>query len=550
MRKCIIAVAIVITAAGFLSAAREIVRGTVQFKMSQLFLTNISGKKDVTGETLYRLNDTSYEKNDSPLITDMILSFNNRAGERKKDDTGRYPLLNSQYESVDIAGTTGSGSALFYKQSDGVELSARSNVWLSSRNDLGSFTVEMRFNPLSLKEGSVLFSRIGYVSGEKNGIEVRLSGGKASAYLYGIFSDESGVRRSAALTRGPLLKEGEWHHYALSFDRMNGKLAQYIDGYEADSIFMTQSERACEGVFIPSFPAGDTPKTSVGKGFRGYLDECRITYRNYENLRQITDSAERRYRDLRMSGRVPINREGIISSPVQEFKYFGSMVTLFNWDEHLEKDSYVYFEFRTSDIKFMPDDTRLKWYRITKEQRGMYLHKTDDGFLRGKYYQWRARLVASPEGNASPEIKNILMNYELDTPPDVPIFVTAEGNNGSVRLSWRKNVDFDFYGYKIYYGVRPGKYDGVIRRVSGRPVTNDLSRGNTMTLDINNSIVAENRAIDSGAVLEYPVIKNNILYYFAVSAYDSYKVDTPFNHESKCSDEVAARPNPGSEIRF
>ncbi|HEY1406082.1 MAG TPA: hypothetical protein VF857_05685, partial [Spirochaetota bacterium] len=227
-----------------------------------------------------------------------------------------------------------------------------------------------------------------------------------------------------------------------------------------------------------------------------------------------------------------------------------TMITLFAWDDNSANDTAAWFEVRTSDTYFARDDSRLKWYKIDNNQRNIYLQKTSDGFLRGKYMQWRAHLIPSPGGDHSPEVRNIRMNYELDTAPDVPMFVSAtSGGDGKVVLSWKKNVDFDLSGYNIYYGVRPGKVDGIIRRIGGQQITNALSKSNMMTVIIDSNLIEENRQIDSGMLLEYPIMKNNVLYYFTVSAYDSYKVDTPYNHESAQSEAVFARPMPGSEIR-
>jgi hypothetical protein len=89
----------------------------------------------------------------------------------------------------------------------------------------------------------------------------------------------------------------------------------------------------------------------------------------------------------------------------------------------------------------------------------------------------------------------------------------------------------------------------VLGSAGGKRITNEMqgSRG-YVELEIDNGIIEENRAKDSRGVLSYPLLKNNVLYFFAVSAYDSYRPDTPHNHESEPSKEVAVRPFAGSEI--
>ena len=416
--------------------------------------------------------------------------------------------------------------------------------------NLGSFSIEMRICPLVVREGAVLFSRVGHMSGARNGIEIKIHNGKPAAYLYGIFSDEAGNRFDKVVTGRSRLVEKKWQNYLLSYDRITGKLSQIIDGNEESAVFMTATGEPSESACKPTFSGSDMPKTVIGKNYSGYLDEFRISYRAYEDLKRGSDLADRRYRELQMSGRTPINKEGVIISDVGVFKTTGTMVNLFAWDTNVDNETFCYFEFRVSDVKFLRDDVRLKWYRIVNNQRDIWKMIGADGPLRGKYYQWRAHLIPSPEGTKTPEVKNIHMNYDLDVAPDVPrdLEVVSSGD-GRVTLRWRKNVEFDIGGYKIYYGVRPGRYDGVLRRIAAQPITNDLARNNYVTVTVSNDLIEENRSIDSGSVLEYSVMKNNVLYYFAVSAYDSYKPDTSFNHESKASDEVSGRPWAGSEIR-
>ncbi len=118
-----------------------------------------------------------------------------------------------------------------------------------------------------------------------------------------------------------------------------------------------------------------------------------------------------------------------------------------------------------------------------------------------------------------------------------------------MRLRWKKNVEHDILGYRVYYGINSRRYDGVLGSAGGKRITNETqgSRG-YVELEIDNGIIEENRAKDPRGVLSYPLLKNNVLYFFAVSAYDSYRPDTPHNHESEPSKEVAVRPFAGSEI--
>jgi hypothetical protein len=80
-------------------------------------------------------------------------------------------------------------------------------------------------------------------------------------------------------------------------------------------------------------------------------------------------------------------------------------------------------------------------------------------------------------------------------------------------------------------------------------ITNDASDGNYVKVRIDNILVEENRNADKRGVLIYPSLENTVLYYFSVTAYDSYRPGTVYNHESGLSPSVSARPYGGSEIR-
>ncbi len=176
--------------------------------------------------------------------------------------------------------------------------------------------------------------------------------------------------------------------------------------------------------------------------------------------------------------------------------------------------------------------------------------KEDDQYLRGKYYQWRAHLIASPDGRRAPSLSGIELDYRLDLAPDPPRLVEASVRRGrAVVLRWKKNMDPDIMGYRIYYGTAPGRYDGILSVINAGRITNSICSGTTMEVTITDAVIEENRAKEPWEKLTFPFLNNTVLYYFSISAYDSYKPDTPYNHESGLSTPVTARPFEGSEIK-
>ena len=532
----------------FLIAPRKFISDTVRFGIEGLDLLNVRALQDARSRTVYTISDLSYQ-NKLPYLTDLILSFNAPSSEMTKDDTGNYAIRHASYSFV-RRGVLGSGGAHFYKSDHRVEIDTERNLWLGRCDDLGSFTIEFRFFPLSLRDGSVLFSRIGYLSGGKNGIEFVINDGRVSARLYGIFRDATGRRLDVFLNRGKPLRLKRWYHFMLSFDRISGKLAKYINGVEEEVVYATESEEPFNGVLVPSYSCEDIPIALIGKDYFGYLDEFRITHRHFEELEKETEVAYRNYRELGVVDRYPVNREGVITSPVYSFPLTGTMVTLFRWKEILRKNTFIWTEFRISDDLFDKENTVLTWYRIRNNQRGIYLKKIDGEYLRGRYYQWRTHLVPSPDGIHAPSVHSIALHYQLDKPPKAPLFLEAV-NRGDrfFVLRWKKSVEHDILGYRIYYGLQSRRYEGVISYLNGERITNSMNGSkNHITVRITNDIVDENRKRKRMNILTYPLLKNNVLYFLSVSAYDAYKPDTKYNHESELSKEVTLRPFAGSEI--
>ncbi len=523
-------------------------------------LENASVTRLQNGKKAYTITDLSYGKRAGRSVNDLVLSFNGPSSALVRDDTKHYIITAADYSYVKGNGSLGRGCAHFFNRNNRVEVESARDLWLGSCGDLGSFTIEFRCMPYVMKDNASIFSRVGLFSGEKRGLEIVLKNRRISARFYNMFIDPSGKRYDIHLNRGIILTEGKWYHFSVSYDRISGKLSRTCNGREEEAVYATKSGDPYNGVYVPSFGSADeegeyscldSPSGVFGRDFNGLIDEFRISYAPFEELKDKSAMAYHNYSPHGINQRTPYNVEGIVTSPVYDFDGTGTKVSLFKWGEELKKDCFVWMEFRTADRKFNTNDDGPKWYRIKNSQRGIYLMKDESGeYLRGKFYQWRAHLVASPTGTLAPYLYDIEIAFRRDLPPAPPLFVeVTDIGDSSVSIKWKKNVEDDIYGYRIYYGTGPKRYDGIISRIKGERITNSMARDNYITATITNELLEENYKLDAKQLLVYPKLENTVLYFFAVSAYDSYKPDTPYNHESELSKQVQARPYGGSQIR-
>ncbi len=533
----------------------------VVFKdFSENSLHNVEVRFLPNGERAYGVADGTYRARRDDFKTDLLLNFNHGAKGYLRDNSGNYDIFYSRYHFKPGSGSLGGGSALFFKEKHGIKLTTRKGLWLTRVSDLGSFTIEFRLRISNRSGNGILFSRMSPFCKVDKGIDIRLVGGSIRAKLHNMFRKPDGkwVGSSYILTSLPSLDR--WYHYSLSFDRNSGKLSAYLDGREVYCEYMTATGKPGEDVFIPYFSHSDSldselfmadlPMVKVGLGFRGGLDELRVSSLPLSKLKEEKNISVSPYIKTQLAGRIPFNYEGIITSPVYDFGSSGTMVDSFSWLSDLPENTFIWAEFRIADRYFNRNSSQLKWYRVSNGQRGIFLKKNSQGeFLRGKYYQWRIHLVPSPEGKSSPVFKKVVMHYRKDEAPAKPLFPEIVSSRGKrVVLRWKKNVDFDLGGYRIYYGTRKGIVDGIISVKDGKPITNSLAKDGYVEVEIDDALIEENRRYDKRDVLNFPFLRDNVLYFFSVSAYDSYKMGTNYNHESKLSKTVTARPHGGSEI--
>ena len=516
-------------------------------------LFNAVHKKISNNVSGYTVQDTGYNNKVSIRDTDLLLSFDKPSNELKWDDTAQYTIKKSEYTFGTENEPFGKGYAEFFKPAHGVSIIPQESLWLGRVGDLESFTIDFRFCAKNIDDNSYIFSKIGTSLGEQTGLEIFLHRGKLVCRFTNIFHDSKGISRDITLLGRQNIVASKWYHFAVSFDRATGKLSRYINMKEDEVVYMTSDGTSFGQILIPSFNRlSNVPNfgmVHIGKGFRGYLDEFRISYLDIEQLKLSSHFGSEKFSGVNNIGRIPYNKPGLIRSEVYEFEDYGTRLVSFNWDEFLPDKTFVWVEFRISDTKFNETDLGAKWYRIGKGQRNIYGLTANDGTeLIGKYYQWRAHLIPSPDGHHAPTLSKVRLQYKPNLAPTIPkdLKVVSIGDR-YVKLSWRKNLEPDLGGYKIYYGVYPDKFDGIITHINGKKLDNSISSGREIEVVIDNKVIEENM-MNNPNMLNYPRMQNTVVYYFSVSAYDNYKEGTRFNHESALSERVHGRPFVGSEV--
>jgi hypothetical protein len=258
-------------------------------------LHNAEIRKNAAGTSYYTISDATYRNWPDPSIIDTVLSFNRSPESLVMDDVGHYRISYADYVFEKNHGELGGGCARFFRRSHRIELQTNPDLWLGQNGDLGSFTVEFRFRPDSFVDGSVLFSRTGFFSGSKRGFEIVLRNQRLIPVFHDMFEFPDGRRKTLSLMEGRRMKSGQWYHFAVSFERMTGKLTKYLDGREEETLYATEDGTDGTAVLVPVFGKRisdgnyqriEQPVARIGGAINGMMDEFRISRVSMEELRK------------------------------------------------------------------------------------------------------------------------------------------------------------------------------------------------------------------------------------------------------------------------
>ena len=235
--------------------------------------------------------------------------------------------------------------------------------------------------------------------------------------------------------------------------------------------------------------------------YTGKIDDIRILRRAY--AQPDFQSAE----NAGPVGHVQYLPEGgyFVTKPIMVSK--GAVLTSLEAEMNVPSQTAINYYVRTGDNHFGWNDSYPEWKAV---ESGEEL----EGLV-GLYFQVAAELFPDGDGEITPSITEIKLNYEEIPEPLPPFTVKAQAGNGSVKVSWNYSVDDSVGGYYLYYGNRPGEYLGRV------------------ALEGDSQINVGNKSSFTVTGLE-----NGKIYYFAVAAWSAYDE----NIVGRLSKEVFARP--------
>jgi len=458
---------------------------------------------------------------------DLALSFDEGKPGFFRDSAGHYRVtVSPALESADRHwARAGNGAALFSgtpaKINNEVLLieTDRRDALFSPGSRINDFSVEFWLYPFHLENGEEIFGWTAalplpgvarylpqYIScvAEKN----RLSWSFAN-----FFASPDGAQYLPITLSGtaPVVPK-TWSHHIIRFDSQTGLIEYLADGVTQDITYATLSGREAGEVYTPL--SGQDGSFSLGGSFTGLMDEFKIfgTNSHQPSLRKFPRSGRME------TGAIDLGDE---NSGIYQIDARGGRTSLRTTRSSLEfrengrfrfaDDSEMQFFIRASENPYRWDNS--PWLVFTP---GMSL----PGGLHGRYVQLAVDFYPSSDGECSPYLEEIRINYAPGEAPLPPSSLTAVAQDGSVQLRWKSSPDMETDGYLVYYGTKQGDYFGKDAILGVSPI--DAGKHNGLFID---------------------GLKNGVLYYFSVAAYK--RGDSGAPHIGEFSREVTARPLQG-----
>ena len=427
--------------------------------------------------------------------TDLYLNFD---APSIIDQTSSYTVASS---NMRFAGAEqaklGAGAARCspHTKTAGLVLKPQNGSFFAGGGSAGSFTIEFWIAPSVTESGSIILQWYSaYFEQERltdQHIIAQIIQNKLQWDFLNIWQDTYNNGIPIRLKGRTNLIPSQWSHHLITYDEEVGLLEYRMNGHTENIVYVTENGRESDAVLLSKL--GHAADLSVGIHYSGLLDEMKITKRFIEppTFSEQTALFDRYHLSGGRFESLIIDSGG----PMSQAKKLTVSV-----DTPVQTEAVFFI--RSGENRYAWTATEPAWkpVRSGKAITGM----------QGRFFQIAGNLYPDADGQKTPIVHSISLEYEKDSEPLPPARLFAAPKDGSIELSWTPSIDFDVKGYMVYYGERRGEYFS-----AGSP----LNVGKVLSCRV-------------------PNLDNGKIYFFAVAAYD----DEEGTRVGSFSQEVWARP--------
>ncbi|MGP1415498.1 MAG: LamG-like jellyroll fold domain-containing protein [Treponema sp.] len=426
---------------------------------------------------------------------DLFLSFD---GDVSKDYLEFYDIASSKafYVKKEKA-KYGTGALLCRSNAKqpAIVLSPKNNAFFFGNSKVNSFTIEFWLCPEDLRAGSNIIKWWSQILEKKvfmfQNIIVSIVDDKLEWSFFNIWRDDNNRGIDVKVRSQNQLPLEKWTHHLLTFDDETGLLEYRIDGKVDSSRYLTLSGKETNRIFYSM--KGKTAKLLIGEGYSGLID----------NLVVKNSFSPQTFQEAMGNGERYNKNGGRVVSHIIDTGGINSMPKMLDAKMNVEKEASIAFFIRTSNNPYNWTPTYPSWRAVSRNEAIFNCQP-------GRFFQIAFNMYPDKDGDISPIIHSLKLDYERDVFAKPPIELTAKEGDGYVDLSWSRSIDFDVKGYLVFFGDREGQY-----LLPSSPID----------------------AKDSLSIRIYN-LENGKLYFFSVVAYDE---NGKLNH-GEFSKEVWIRP--------
>ncbi len=436
-------------------------------------VSNLTLGKGRYGQEALQIATSSHQIDDN---TDLYVSFEDPKLSSVMDETRNYKVEENNLFFTENS-IVGNMAGLSRGKGALMVLSGKKGSLFGEIGLTGSFKIEFWLNPAVCASGENIFfwrsSRNINQYSDYQIIEAFIMNGKMEWKFQNVFTDSYQRSYDIYLRSSSTIVPEKWARHSVCYDDENGTLEYYIDGILEGIAYTTDTGNAYGQYLIPDL--GTPAKIEICRNFVGSIDELLIS-------RQVNDLTQ-----TQNSGVYSADGGSFKTIPL-DTKSNGSVLknvkSVMNIPEQTEVQIFV----RASDNFYEWDKYFPKWTLLK--------NGNPENLVQGRYFQVAINLFTDGDGEKTPVITSLDVNYSVQTPPFAPTKIFSESGDSKVTISWQQNNPNDKYGYLVYYGTKSGEYVGQYASQGDSPI--DCKSANSITI--------------TG-------LKNGRLYYFAVATY-------------------------------